>query len=194
VKRIIVAALLSSAIALPAIAALKQGDKAPDFSAPASLAGKEIKFSLKDALKKGPVVVYFYPSAFTGGCNIEAHTFAENKEKFDAAHTTIIGVSQDSMERLNAFSSDPQYCAGKFPVASDPTGAIAKSYALNNRDIPKGMKDSRGEEIDHAATERTTFVITPDSKIIATLSSADDKVTPTEHAEKSLALVETLKK
>ena len=86
---------------------LKQDDKAPDFSAKASLAGKEFTFSLKDALKKGPVVVYFYPSAFTGGCNIEAHTFAENKEKFDAAHASIIGVSQDSIARLNAFSADP---------------------------------------------------------------------------------------
>ncbi len=193
-KRLLVAALLSSALALPAVAALKQGEKAPDFSTKASLAGKEFQFSLKDALKKGPVVVYFYPSAFTGGCNIEAHTFAENKDKFDAAHTTIIGVSQDSIARLNAFSSDPAYCAGKFPVASDPTGAIAKSFSLTNRDIPKGAKDSRGEEIDHNATERTTFVITPDSKIVATLSSADDKVTPVEHVEKSLEIVAALKK
>lgn len=191
-KRLIVAALLSSAIALPAVAALKQGEKAPDFTAQASLAGKEFKFSLKDALKKGPVVVYFYPSAFTGGCNAEAHAFAESKDKFDAAHTTIIGVSQDSIKRLNAFSSDPQYCAGKFPVASDANGEITKSYNLNARDIPKGAKDSRGEEIDHAATERTTFVITPDYKIVATLSSNDDKITPTEHVDKSLSVVQQI--
>ena len=82
---------------------------------------------MKDALKKGPVVVYFYPSAFTGGCNIEAHTFAENKEKFDAAGASIIGVSRDSIARLNAFSADPQYCAGKVAVASDADGAIATS-------------------------------------------------------------------
>src|SRR5262245_50602754 len=96
-------ALISSALALPAVAALKNGDKAPDFSAKASLAGKEFNFSLKDALKKGPVVVYFYPAAFTGGCNIEAHTFAENADKFSAAKTTIIGVSLDTIDRLNAF-------------------------------------------------------------------------------------------
>jgi peroxiredoxin len=79
-KYVILAALMLSVVAIPARAALKSGDKAPDFSAKASLAGKEFTFSLADALKKGPVVVYFYPSAFTGGCNIEAHTFAENKE------------------------------------------------------------------------------------------------------------------
>src|SRR5581483_3066209 len=104
-KRLLVTALLSTALALPAYAALKDGDKAPDFSAKASLAGKEFNFSLKDALKKGPVVVYFYPSAFTGGCNAEAHAFSESKEKFDAAGATIIGVSRDNIERLNAFSS-----------------------------------------------------------------------------------------
>ena len=123
--RFLAGTLLAAAIVVPAFAALKQGDKAPDFSAKASLAGKEFTFSLKDALKKGPVVVYFYPSAFTGGCNIEAHTFAENKEKFDAANATIIGVSRDSISRLNAFSADPQYCAGKIAVASDADGAIA---------------------------------------------------------------------
>ena len=191
-KRLIVAALLSSAIALPAVAALKQGEKAPDFSAKASLAGKEFSFTLKDATKKGPVVVYFYPAAFTRGCNAEAHAFAENAEKFAAAHATIIGVSQDSIERLNAFSSDPEYCAGKFPVASDPNGTITRSYGLNNIKLPENIKNTRGEEVGHDASERTTFVITSDDKIIATLSSADDKVTPAEHAEKSLALVQQL--
>src|SRR6185295_7940389 len=114
-KRVLAGLILSGAVALPAIAALKEGDKAPEFSAPASLAGKEFAFSLKDALKKGPVVVYFYPSAYTGGCNIEAHTFAVNKDKFVAAGATIIGVSHDSIARLNDFSADPEYCAGKFP-------------------------------------------------------------------------------
>src|SRR5213592_3960035 len=129
-KHFLVSALLCGVMTLPLFAALKQGDKAPDFSAKASLAGKEFNFSLKDALKKGPVVVYFYPSAYTGGCNIEAHTFAENKEKFDAAHATIIGVSRDSIARLNEYSADPQYCAGKFPVASDADGSITKAYDL----------------------------------------------------------------
>src|SRR6201988_3707693 len=134
-KRLVFGALISTVLTLPVFAALKHGDKAPDFAAKASLAGKEFSFSLKDALKKGPVVVYFYPSAFTGGCNIEAHTFAENKEKFDAAGATIIGVSRDSIARLNAFSADPQYCAGKIAVASDSDGKIATSYGLTKSDI-----------------------------------------------------------
>jgi peroxiredoxin len=125
-KRVLSGILLSAVMTVPALAALKTGEQAPDFTAQASLAGKAFTFSLADALKKGPVVVYFYPSAFTGGCNIEAHTFAENKEKFDAAGASIIGVSQDSIERLNAFSADPQYCAGKIAVASDANGAVVQ--------------------------------------------------------------------
>src|ERR1043165_7937819 len=147
-KRLFAGLFLCALIGVPAYAALKAGTPAPDFSAKASLAGKEFDFSLNEALKKGPVVVYFYPSAFTGGCNIEAHTFAENKEKFDAAGASIIGVSQDSIARLNAFSADPQYCAGKIPVASDPDGSIAKAYGLTKNDPRAGMKDTRGVEID----------------------------------------------
>jgi peroxiredoxin len=184
---------MAAVVAVPAFAALKQSDKAPDFSAKASLAGKEFNFSLKDALKKGPVVVYFYPSAFTGGCNIEAHTFAENKEKFDAAGASIIGVSRDSITRLNAFSADPQYCAGKIAVASDADGKIATSYGLTKMDIKPGMKDTRGVEIDHDFTERTTFIVTPDGKISAVFSTADDKVSPADHVAKSLAAVQGLK-
>ena len=88
-KRVLLSVVLSSVIALPAMAALKEGDKAPDFKTQASLAGKSFTFSLKSALKKGPVVVYFYPSAYTGGCNIQAHTFAVNSEKFTAAGATL---------------------------------------------------------------------------------------------------------
>ncbi|HEV3057126.1 MAG TPA: peroxiredoxin [Vicinamibacterales bacterium] len=191
-NRLVLGILVSATMAVPMFAALKQNDKAPDFSAKASLAGKEFDFSLKAALKKGPVVVYFYPSAFTGGCNIEAHTFAENKEKFDAAGATIIGVSRDSVVRLNAFSADPQYCAGKIAVASDPDGAIAISYGLTKMDIKPGMKDSRGMEIDHDFTERTTFVVMPDGKIAATFSTSDDKISPADHVQKSLGAVQQL--
>ena len=188
-RYLLAAVLLSGAIATPALAALKKGDGAPDFSTPASLDGKQFAFSLKNALAKGPVVVYFYPSAYTGGCNIEAHTFAVNKEKFDAVGATIIGVSHDSIARLNDFSADPEYCAGKFPVASDPDGKIAKSYDLKVMEGKPGFKDTRGQDIDHAFTERTTFVIAPDGKIVATLSSADDKISPADHVSKSLAVV-----
>jgi peroxiredoxin len=191
-KQFVVGVLLTGLAAIPALAALKTGEKAPDFTAKASLAGKEFTFSLKDALKKGPVVVYFYPSAFTAGCNIEAHTFSENKEKFDAAHASIIGVSQDSIARLNMFSADPEYCAGKISVASDPDGSIAKAYGLTKSDARAGMKDSKGMEIDHAFTERTTFVVTPDGKISSVFSSNDDKINPAQHVEKSLAAVQAL--
>ena len=188
-KRLLPTLLLASAIALPAMAALKTGAPAPDFTAPASLAGKEFEFSLAAALKKGPVVVYFYPSAYTGGCNVEAHAFAVNKAKFEAAGATIIGVSQDSIARLNDFSADPDYCAGEFPVASDPDGKIARSYDLKATALKTPMKDSRGNVIDHAFTERTTFVIAPDSHIVKTFSSADDKISSEEHVTRALAAV-----
>jgi peroxiredoxin len=183
---------LAATMGVTAFAALKTHDTAPDFSAKASLAGKEFPFSLKAALQKGPVVVYFYPSAFTAGCNIEAHTFSENKEKFDAAGASIIGVSRDSITRLNAFSADPQYCAGKIAVASDADGTIATSYGLTKMALPAGMKDSRGVEIDHEFTERTTFVVTPDGKIANVFSTGDDKVSPADHVAKSLAAVQSL--
>src|SRR5579872_6913627 len=166
-RKRLLACVLASVITLPALAALKEGDRAPEFKAQASFAGKAFDYSLKNALKKGPVVVYFYPSAYTNGCNIQAHTFAVNSDKFKAAGASIIGVSLDSIARLNDFSADPDYCAGKIPVASDPDGKIAKSYALNIREAAVGKKDSRGVEIDHGFAERTTFIVTPDGKIAA---------------------------
>lgn len=193
-KRLMTVLMLSVAMIAPTFAALKKGDTAPVFTTKASMAGKEFQFSLKDALKKGPVVVYFYPSAYTGGCNIEAHTFSENKEKFDAAGASIIGVSRDSIQRLNQFSADPEYCAGKFAVASDADGKIADSYNLSKMSLPAGFKDTRGVVVDHEFTERTTFVVTPDMKIVATLSSTDDKINPAQHVEQSLAVVQQLAK
>jgi len=187
-KRVLLTCLISTAICLPALAALKDGDSAPDFTAQASLAGKEFKFSLKESLKKGPVVVYFYPSAYTQGCNVQAHTFSVNQEKFAAAGASIIGVSLDSIQRLNQFSADPEYCAGKFPVASDASGAIAKSYDLSVKNVP-GIKDTKGNEVDHGFAERTTFVVTSDGKIAATIGG----VTPTENVMKALETVQQLK-
>ncbi|MYM29108.1 redoxin domain-containing protein [Duganella sp. CY15W] len=187
-KRMMIAALLSAAVALPASAALKEGDNAPAFQLQASQNGKAFAFSLKDALKKGPVVVYFYPSAYTGGCNIQAHSFAVNHDKFSAAGATVVGVSLDSIARLNEFSADPNYCAGKFPVAADANGDTAKAYDLAIREIPSGRKDTRGVEIDHAAAERTTFIITPDGKIAATVGG----LTPEANVEKALATVQQL--
>jgi peroxiredoxin Q/BCP len=191
-KKLFLGLILSALLGLHALAALKVADKAPDFSTQASLAGKEFNFSLQDALKKGPAVVYFYPSAYTKGCDLEAHTFAQEKEKFDAAGATIIGVSADSIARLDAFSADPDYCAGKFPVASDPDRKIATSYNLTAGSPKAGMKDVRGADIDHDFIERVTFVIGKDHKIIATFSSAEDKISPDQHVEKALEIVQKL--
>jgi peroxiredoxin Q/BCP len=191
-KTLVLGFALSVLVSLPLLAALKVGDKAPHFSARASLAGKEFTFSLENALKKGPVVVYFYPSAYTKGCDLEAHTFAEMKDQFDAAGATIIGVSADSIARLNQFSADPEYCAGKFPVASDANGEVAASYNLTKTAVKPGQADVRGVAIDHDFIERTTFVIGKDHKIIATLSSKDDGLSPDQHVKTSLAIVQQL--
>ena len=177
------------AATLPVVAALPTGHPAPGFKAQASFQGKAFEYSLADALKKGVVVVYFYPSAYTGGCNIQAHTFAVNAEKFAAAGASIIGVSLDDINRLNDYSADPDFCAGKFPAASDPDGHIAKSYDLNIREARAGAKDTRGQDITHAFAERTTFVITPDGKIAATIGGLQAE----ENVKQTLAFVEALK-
>ena len=180
---------LSALAAFPVLAALEAGDMAPMFSARASFDGKELDYSLHDALADGPVVVYFYPSAYTQGCNIQAHEFAENMDAFNAAGASVIGVSLDSIERLNDFSADPDYCAGKLAVASDASGAIARSYGLDVREGREGMKDTRGVEIGHGFTERTTFIVTPDGKIAQTIGG----ISPMENVQKSLAAVQQLK-
>jgi len=178
--------LIACSAALPALAALAPGANAPDFTAQASLAGKEFTFSLKDALKKGPVVVYFYPAAFTGGCNIQAHTFATNLDKFSAAGATVIGVSLDQIATLNEFSADPEYCGGKLPVASDTDGKIAKSFKLEIAESRAGLKNTRGNEIGHGFAERTTFIVTPDGKVAAVIGG----VSPKENVEKALEAVQ----
>ena len=187
-KRSLCAGLVAALLAAPAFAALKEGDTAPAFEAPASLAGKTFGFSLRDALKKGPVVVYFYPSAYTGGCNVQAHTFAVNHDKFAAAGASIVGVSLDSIARLNEFSADPEYCAGKIAVASDVGGKIARAYDLYVRDAVVGRKDTRGADIDHGYAERTTFIVTPDGKIAATVGG----LAPEANVERALQAVQKL--
>lgn len=186
--KLLQAGLFSAALATPAMAALEAGSPAPEFSLQASLAGKAFNFSLKEKLKSGPVVVYFYPSAYTNGCNLQAHSFSVNSEKFAKAGATVIGVSLDSIERLNDFSADPEYCAGKVAVASDPQGKVAKAFDLNVREAAPGKVDSRGKEIDHGFAERTTFIITPDGKIASTISG----VSPTDNVKQALAAVEQL--
>jgi peroxiredoxin len=187
-NKLLLAGLASVAVALPLAAALDKGDTAPMFKAQASLDGKAFSYSLADELKKGPVVVYFYPSAYTQGCNIQAHTFAENMDAFNAAKATVVGVSLDSIERLNDFSADPAYCAGKLAVASDADGSIAKSYEISVRDGREGMKDTRGVDIGHGFAERTTFIVTPDGKVSATIGG----VSPEENVMAALAAVKEL--
>ena len=187
-KRLLLAVILATAVALPAVAALKEGDAAPDFVAQASLGGQVFAFSLVEARRKGPVVVYFYPSAFTKGCNIQAHEFAVKMGEFKAAGATVIGVSLDNITRLNAFSADPNYCAGKVPVASDPDGKIAGSYKLKIDPEEQGFKDTRGIEVGHGFTERTTFIVSPDGKISATIGG----LAPAVNVEHALAEVQRL--
>jgi thioredoxin-dependent peroxiredoxin len=192
-KKLILSVALTAAMASPAFAALKPGDAAPDFTAAGSLGGKDFTFHLKDALKKGPVVVYFYPSAYTGGCDLEAHTFAEQSDKFASAGATIVGVSADDLGRLKQFSADPKFCAGKFPIASDADTKIAQSYDLNVTPPRAGAKDVNQTEINHAFIERVTYVIGKDGKILATLSSKADGLSPDQHVDKSLAIASAAK-
>ena len=171
---------------------LSKGSAAPMFNTKASLAGNEFGFSLKKALAKGPVVLYFYPAAYTGGCDLEAHTFATLKDKFSAAGATIIGVSADDIQRLKSFSSNPDYCAGKFPVASDPGGKIATTYGLELTPPQAGVKDVTGQQVTHGFIPRTTFVIDKNDKIVAVFSSKTDHISPEEHVKKSLDIVSKL--
>lgn len=181
----LLASLAFAAMALPATAALKEGDDAPDFEAPAALAGKGYTFALKQALKKGPVVVYFYPAAFTNGCSLQAHTFAVNADRFAQANATVIGVSLDTPEQLRDFSADPQTCAGRVPVASDTDGRIARAFDVGVSAPVAGRKNNRGQDITHGRADRTTFVVAPDGKVVATIAG----IAPDENVHQALAAV-----
>lgn len=138
-------------VASGARAELAVGAAAPDFSVTASLAGKPFEFALADALAKGPVVMYFYPAAFTSGCTVEAHEFAEASDEFNALGATLIGVSSDDIETLHKFSVSE--CRNKFAVASDPGAKVAKAY-----DAVMFIKPS--------LASRTSYVIAPDGTIL----------------------------
>jgi peroxiredoxin len=168
-KRILLAAAAAALISAPAFAALPVGAKAPQFTAPAFLAGSAFQFELGKALKKGPVVLYFFPAAFTQCCSIEAHAFADAMDKFKAQGATVIGITAGNTEKLAEFSTDTRYCSGKFPLASDPTAAIAKTYDAT---LAFGGK---------TISDRTSYVISPDDKIILAYSNMkpDDHITQT---------------
>lgn len=171
---------------------LQPKNQAPTFTAKAALDGEAFTFSLQEALAEGPVVLYFFPSAYTKGCDIEARTFSENIEKFEEANTTVIGVSADSIERLKRFSADPQYCAGEFPMASDPKGKIAAMYELDIMHPQRKITDINGNVIKHGFIPRTTFVIKPNGTIAAVFSSKFDNITPVQHVMKALEVVQKM--
>jgi peroxiredoxin Q/BCP len=160
-----------------AVAALKVGTKAPDFSAPAYLAGAPFTFNLADALKKGPVVVYFFPAAHTSGCNIEAHLFSEAIEKFKAQHATVIGVTAGNIKELADFSKETEHCGGKFAVAADDGAKIARQY-----DALLMMKPGW--------SDRTSYVIAPSGKIVHAYSALN----PNQHVKETLDAVIALAK
>ncbi len=177
-KRVAALALLfGCVVATPSFAALKPGDAAPDFTAKAALGGEEFSFSLANALKKGPVVLYFFPKAFTTGCTAEAHEFAEAAASYTAAGATLIGMSADSIETLHTFST--QECSAKFPVAADPDLKVIRAY------------DSTMIRIGSLGiSDRISYVIGTDGKIVYAYSASD----PDKHVENTLAAVRALKK
>jgi len=178
VSTLAAAALLAAPALLtttPAFAALAPGAKAPDFTTRGAIAGKVFTMHLAEQLKKGPVVLYFFPAAYTGGCNAEAHAFAEAIPAFTKAGGTVIGMSADNVETLSKFSAEK--CAGKFAVASAGPNVI-KGY-----DVALG-KQMAGRDI----TKRTSYVIAKDGRI----AFVHDDMNPAEHVATTLAAVEKL--
>jgi peroxiredoxin len=167
---VFIAAMAVAATGNVALAALVVGAPAPDFTAQAALGGKTFTFSLAEALKKGPVVLYFYPKAFTKGCTIEAHNFAEATEKFQALGATLIGMSNDDIETLKDFSV--KECRNKFAVAADAGARIMKQYDAAMFLLPE-------------RADRISYVISPEGKVIYVYSS----LSPDNHVENTLKAV-----
>jgi peroxiredoxin len=174
-KRSLCCALLISGLALsPAHAALAVGAKAPDFAVKAALAGKEFDFSLEDALKKGPVVLYFFPAAFTPGCTVEAHDFAEATDKFAALGATVIGVTAGNANRVTEFSSVE--CRNKFAVAADPDQKVIKEYDAVLKQKPE-------------YSDRTSYVIAPDHTVLMSYTDLN----PDKHVDMAMEAVKKWK-
>ncbi|HEY8027355.1 MAG TPA: peroxiredoxin [Burkholderiaceae bacterium] len=169
-KTLLAAAVLAACCTVPAYAALENGAVAPNFTAQASLGGKVFTFSLSDSLKNGPVVLYFYPAAFTPGCTVEAHDFADAVDQYKAMGATVIGVSHDNIDKLNKFSVTE--CRSKFAVAADTDQHIMKSY-----DSILAIKPEY--------SNRTSYVIAPNGKVIYSYTD----LSPEKHVENTLAAV-----
>lgn len=170
--RILLSCFLAGALPSLASAELTVGAIAPAFSTKAAQGGADLTFKLSEALKKGPVVVYFYPKSFTSGCTEEAHLFAEAMSTFETLGSSVIGVSADTIETQREFSKTA--CRDKFPVAADPAGKIVKAYDV--------LGFENGSNI---YASRTSYVITPDGKIASVLT-ADD---PGSHIQSALTFV-----
>ncbi|WP_066091530.1 peroxiredoxin [Xanthomonas massiliensis] len=165
---------LAAGLALPvmtALAALPQGATAPEFSLKAALAGKPMTFDLDQALKRGPVVLYFFPAAFTAGCTLEAHRFAEATPEFEKLGATVVGVTAGNIERVEEFSSVE--CRDKFAVAADPGAKVAAKF------------DATMQADGKVLSNRTSFVIAPDHKIL--LSYTDRS--PEKHVQMAMDAV-----
>ncbi|MGB3472762.1 MAG: peroxiredoxin [Erythrobacter sp.] len=170
-------ALLATGVALsvsaPAHAELAQGAKAPAFNTKAALAGKEFGFSLATALKQGPVVLYFYPKAFTQGCTLEANAFAAAMPDFKKAGASVIGMSNDTIDTLKRFSREE--CRDAFPVG------VASTRVIADYDVAMG---------NSGLASRTSYVIAPDGRIETVYSSGDYR----QHVTRTLAAVKNLSK
>lgn len=172
--RFLTAIVLAAFAAAPASAALTNGTKAPDFTLQASQGGRVFKFSLADALKKGPVVLYFYPAAFTPGCTIEAHDFADAIDRYRSLGATVIGVSHDPIQKLRRFSVSE--CRSKFPVAADTDQTVEKAYDAVLAQAP-------------AFANRTSYVIAPDGTILYSYTDLQ----PNLHVKNTLAALKAWK-
>ena len=172
VRTVIAAFALAACVSAPAGASLAVGTDAPTFTAQATLGGKIFTFDLADSLKKGPVVLYFYPAAFTKGCTLEAHDFADHMSDYTALGATVIGVSMDGIAKLQKFSVSE--CRSKFPVASDAGKSISKEY---DAQLLMGLY-----------ANRTSYVISPAGKIVYTYTALDYS----KHVENTLAAVKKL--
>ena len=170
---LVLASTLAGWGASVAQAALAVGATAPAFSTPAAVAGKPFTFDLAAALKKGPVVLYFFPKAFTQGCTMEAHAFAEATPRFAAMGATVVGMSHDDIATLQRFSTEA--CRDQFAVASDPQAQTIRAYDAAAAANP-------------ARADRISYVIGQDGKVKFTLTSSD----PLEHVQQTEAAVQKL--
>lgn len=170
---VLLLATLAGLLPTPARAALAVGAAAPDFSADAALAGQPYRFALAEALKKGPVVLYFYPKAFTSGCTVEAHQFAEATPKFASLGATVIGMSNDDIETLKKFSVEA--CRNQFAVAADPQGKVIRQYDAKLAVLPMA--------------DRISYVISPQGKVLLAHQSMD----PDGHVAAAMQAVQAWK-